>query len=374
MPVGRTLLPIASSGVSPSINGIYPFQGVISGMNDIITFAEIFNNAKLPYIGEQATTYMVSTGTRHILAIKNYVGGTGGELWVWGLNTFGAIGGSTQYQWTRIGSDSDWTWVAAAGNASYAIRAGRLYVTGLNTNGQLGDGTTTNKSVFTQIGSDTDWEKVSGGSQYAIAIKGGDLLTTGNNNLFRTGLNTSVGNTTTWTVANNTNTWEWIAGGITHGAAITDDGRMFTWGSNANGRTGRNTTVGTTNIPTQEHLAATDWVQVECSNATSLARKTDGTVWGCGSPAGSVWGTNAQLTVFTQEVLGDTDWTWIATQGANSQFALKSNGTVWTSGFSTVNLQQSTVNTFAQFGTDTNWKINFFGNKDGFSQQMALFK
>jgi alpha-tubulin suppressor-like RCC1 family protein len=374
MPIGRTLLPIASGGSPPSTSGIYPFQGAITGMNDIITFAEIFNNAKLPYIGEQATTYMIATGFRHVLAIKNFVSGTGGELWVWGFNSSGSIGGSTNYQWTRIGVDSDWTWVSAAGNSSYAIRAGRLYVTGENSNGELGNGTTTDVSVFTQVGSDTDWEKVSGGSLFGVAIKNGDLLTTGFNNSFRTGLNTSVGVTNTWTVANNTETWEWISGGIIHGAAITDDGRMFTWGTNLNGRTARNTAVGTTNIPTQEFLGDTDWVQVECSNASTIARKTSGTVWGCGVGAGSVWGSVAQVTVFNQEALGDTDWVWIANQGANAQFALKSDGTIWTSGFNIANLQQSTVNTFAQFGSETDWKTNFFGNKNGFSQQMALLK
>ncbi len=52
----------------------------------------------------------------------------------------------------QIGSDTDWSYVAAGYDHVLAIRAdGTLWAWGRNHRGQLGDGTTVNKNVPTQI-------------------------------------------------------------------------------------------------------------------------------------------------------------------------------------------------------------------------------
>jgi alpha-tubulin suppressor-like RCC1 family protein len=89
-----------------------------------------------------------STGDRHTIATK-----TNGELWTWGYNTSGQLGnGETTNRHTPVQEDSvsdDWSSLSAGGMAhSTAIRSnGRLWVWGGNSQGQLGDGSTTDNLI-----------------------------------------------------------------------------------------------------------------------------------------------------------------------------------------------------------------------------------
>ena len=377
MPIGRTLLPIASAGSSSSTNGIYVFEAntlAAATINDIGSLNDMPNS--IPFLGEKATTYMASVGNRHGAAIKNFVSGTGGELWVWGIDVTGSIGGSTNYQWTRIGTDSDWEMVTAAGVSTLAIKAGALYVTGLNTNGQLGDGTTTNVLTFTQIGVDTDWEFVESNGITSIAIKGGALYACGSNVDYMTGNGTTnAGNTTTWTLINNTETWSYVAVGRYACMAVTTTGKIFSWGRNISGVTARGTTSGFTTSPTQIG-SDTNWVMCAVGNQTSFALKTDGTLWGAGlASGGSIWGSSpAAATTFQQDSSGDMDWDWVDCCSANSIFARKTNGTLWCSGLTPANMLYTNVNTLTQIGTGTNWKSRYRMNTSGFTGENCFIK
>jgi alpha-tubulin suppressor-like RCC1 family protein len=373
MAIGSVKLPLsAGTGPPPSPqNGAYPFNGSVNSISDVAIIGELLDS--LPFIGEVSSIHKIATGLSHLVAIKNFVVGTGGELWVFGINTNGAIGGATEYVWERIGSDSDWTDIAAAGTSSYAIRAGRLYVTGQNNAGQLGNGSTTNVATFTQIGTDTNWTFVSAGETWAAAVKGGNLLTCGSNANFRTGLNTNSGNQTTWTVANNTQTWLNTSCGRNHGAGVTTDGKLFSWGLNSLGRTGQGTTAGSTQIPTQIG-SDTNWILSSTCNANIYALKSTGTLWGAGFAGGSIWG-NSTPTSMTQESLGDTNWDWVASTGASGIYARKTTGTLWSSGAFPGNLISTTaLFQLNQVGTDTNWKKEFVGNTNGNQAQITFIK
>ena len=56
-------------------------------------------------------------------------------------------------------------------NHSLGIRAdGRLFAWGGNGNGQLGDGTTTNRLTPTLIGTDT-WQEIAGGGSHSLGLR-----------------------------------------------------------------------------------------------------------------------------------------------------------------------------------------------------------
>src|SRR5262249_28699147 len=61
---------------------------------------------------------------------------------------------------TQIGSDVDWTALDVGWSTACAIRGGKLYCWGVNESGELGDGTTTSQPSPEQIGSATDWLEV----------------------------------------------------------------------------------------------------------------------------------------------------------------------------------------------------------------------
>jgi alpha-tubulin suppressor-like RCC1 family protein len=62
----------------------------------------------------------------------------------------------------RVGKDADWTQISAAGDQACGIRAGAIYCWGDNYFGQLGDGTTLDRSAPVRVGSESDWQAVAG--------------------------------------------------------------------------------------------------------------------------------------------------------------------------------------------------------------------
>lgn len=108
-------------------------------------------------------------------------GHAAGQLWTWGLNSHGQVGDgttgdrSTPFQvWI---SGTGWRQVAAGGQHTVAIAAnGTLWAWGWNAGGQLGDGTTTDRLVPVQIGTDTDWIAVAAGFDHTLAIKANGTL------------------------------------------------------------------------------------------------------------------------------------------------------------------------------------------------------
>ena len=165
---------------------------------------------------------------------------------------------------------------------------------GINSNGQLGDGTTNHRYAPAQIGSGTDWTSISAGSNYSLARKSG---TSSSNPYFvqtvwAWGANGAGqlgdGSTTARHVPTQTgiiNTWAYIETGEAHSLGIRTDGTLWVWGYNQYGQIGDGTTTNRY-VPIQIG-SATDWsfATVKAGEAHIVARKTDGTLW--------AWGYNA---------------------------------------------------------------------------------
>jgi alpha-tubulin suppressor-like RCC1 family protein len=78
------------------------------------------------------------------------------SLWSWGLNDGGQLGDGTTMNKNypvRVGSTNDWQELVSGGGAfSLALKTdGMLWAWGNNYHGQLGDGTTTNRTVPTLL-------------------------------------------------------------------------------------------------------------------------------------------------------------------------------------------------------------------------------
>jgi alpha-tubulin suppressor-like RCC1 family protein len=102
---------------------------------------------------------------------------------------YGIGGGSLQkwnyiYNPTAVGVETTWRMIAATGSGHQcAIRSDNtLACMGSNNSGQLGDGTTTQKSVLTTIGTFADWQIVATGNAHTCGIRnGGELYCWGDN-------------------------------------------------------------------------------------------------------------------------------------------------------------------------------------------------
>jgi len=103
-----------------------------------------------------------------------------GTLWGWGENSYGMVGKGVGDHTTikyespvQIGSDTDWAQVSDGGVHAAAIKTdGTLYTWGNNWYGQLGHGDTTQRLEPVQVGSGTTWASVScAEAYYTMAMK-----------------------------------------------------------------------------------------------------------------------------------------------------------------------------------------------------------
>jgi alpha-tubulin suppressor-like RCC1 family protein len=121
-------------------------------------------------IGALSTWSNVSAGQdKHCLAIK-----TDGTLWTWGRNYHGQLGqGTTTDRSSPVQVGALTTWLSIAGGRyhSMAIKTdGAMWAWGHNQYGQLGQGDTSHRSSPVQIGALTTWSKIAGGGFFCTAI------------------------------------------------------------------------------------------------------------------------------------------------------------------------------------------------------------
>lgn len=124
-----------------------------------------------------------------------------GELWCWGIDTFGQLGNggtnTTATSPTRVGSATDWA-NPNAGPAHTCARkqTGRLYCWGSDANGQVGDGPPRAEGVASPVpvaGGHQDWSAPAVDGYHVCARRGGSLYCWGDNQwgqLGRTGSST----------------------------------------------------------------------------------------------------------------------------------------------------------------------------------------
>lgn len=173
------------------------------------------------------------------------------------------------------------TKISAGGSVSLAILPDKTVVGwGLNTSGQLGDGTTTNKSVPTPVVGLTNVVSVhtSGNSSYAIT-EDGKVYGWGSNymNPIHAGAFSAVVEPRLIPELEGA---KYITSWDNSHAVIKEDGSVWTWGANKLGRLGgvANADVST---PTKV-VGLEDIVAFEFSSNMSIALKSDGTLLALG--------------------------------------------------------------------------------------------
>jgi alpha-tubulin suppressor-like RCC1 family protein len=112
-------------------------------------------------------------------------------------------------------------------------------------------------------------------------------------------------------------TWSQVAISEFSTCAIASTGRLYCWGSNAQGQIGLGTTGMPVTTPTAISNASTDWTSVALHSTRVIARRGNGTLW--------TWG---GLVATPTAVDAATDWEeglWVS----NSWCGRKTSGAVW---------------------------------------------
>ena len=164
----------------------------------------------------------VSAGITHTAAVK-----TDGTLWTWGTSSEGGIGANALFSrsspGTVAGGGTTWKQVSAGGYLVAAIKTdGTLWTWGANWFGQLGNGTTSNRSSpNSTVGGGTDWSSVSCGAYHISATKtDGKIYTVGRNNWGQLGNGTTINRSSPVTVTGGITTWTQVSAGSYHTAGI----------------------------------------------------------------------------------------------------------------------------------------------------------
>ncbi|MBR4544481.1 MAG: Ig-like domain-containing protein [Oscillibacter sp.] len=199
-------------------------------------------------------------------------------LWTWGSNNYGQLGdGTTTDRSFPVKIMDSVSGVSLSDFQSAAICAdGSLWMWGCNEYGQLGDGTTTNRSTPVKIMDDVS--AVSLGYYHSAALRpDGSLWTWGRNDYGQLGDGTTINQSTPIKTMDNVFS---ISLGNYHSAALRPDGSLWTWGYNYYGALGNGTeTHSSTPVKILDDVSS-----VSLGGTYSSAIRTDGSLW--------VWGNN----------------------------------------------------------------------------------
>jgi len=255
-----------------------------------------------------------------------------GRLFTWGTGTAGQLGNNSttaQYSPVQIGTSS-WSQINLNPGHILALRTdGALFTWGVNTSGELGDGTTLNRSSPVQIGT-SSWSqlKSGNGNQVSFAVRtDGALFAWGLNSTGQLGDGTTVSKSSPVQIG--TSSWTLVYGAtqtvtnIVLTLAIRSDGGLFAWGSNTTGVLGDGTT---TNKSSPVQIGTSSWTQVISSRTTTIALRTDGALftWGQASTGGI--GDNTTVNKSSPVQIGTSSWIQVyATPGLLTFSALRSD-------------------------------------------------
>jgi len=155
-------------------------------------------------------------------------------------------------------------------DSSFALETEAL-AWGNNTNGRLGDDTTTERSSpVTVVGSITNWASVSAGAIHSLGVTdSGIAYAWGNNGNGRLGDDTITDRSSPVTVIGGITDWVGVSAGNSHSLGVTDSGIAYAWGNNPDGRLGDGTTTQRTS-PVTVIGGITDWASVSGGGRHSL--------------------------------------------------------------------------------------------------------
>lgn len=228
-------------------------------------------------IGVFENMEMVYSGEEHSCGLKQ-----DGTMWCWGMGTYTPVQIGTSSNWITIegrcalnSSGELWCWddfrdsdgivlidntgwrdIDISGGwdkATCLIKQddGSRWCWGINTDGRLGNGTTSDVPVLSQMGKDTGWVDLSGGADHICGLNEDKTISCWGYDRFRIGAGGNVDHQLYPQPIYGNKQWLQLDTGSVHSCAIRDDHSLWCWGRGDDGQlgTGRTGNDASSNIP-----------------------------------------------------------------------------------------------------------------------------
>lgn len=280
----------------------------------------------------KASWFSVSVQSCGVNAIK-----TDGSIWGWGRNTCGYIGNNSTLTVNspvqEISSSNNWSYIFQSGFLSLGYDAiktdGTLWGWGYNLWGRLGDDTLISRSSPVQeITSSTNWCYASSGTHARTAIKtDGTLWSSGFNSSGQLGTNNTVCYSSPVQEISSSTDWCTTSTGFCTTVALKTDGTIWGWGRSLLAGVCICNAIDFNSSPLQEITSSTNWCCAFTNYTLTNAIKTDGTLWQWGTGGSTILqnGLYAALSSPTQEFTSKTDWTY-ANAGTAHAYGVRAIG------------------------------------------------
>ena len=278
-----------------------------------------------PDLPADFTYLQVSAGAYHSLAL-----GSDGNAYAWGANSNGQLGNGTTSSYrtapvrvktpdrkTYPDLPADFTYLQVSAGNSHSLAVGsdgNVYAWGYNYNGQLGDGTNTDKNApvrvrkpdrktYPDLPADFTYLQVSAGGIHSLALgSDGNVYAWGYNYNGQLGDGTSTTRYAPVRVKTPDRkaypdlpadfTYLQVSAGIDHSLAVGSDGYAWAWGCNGSGNLGNNSSASYLNpVPARVRDPASpkdaskglQAAQLSAGDHDSLAVGSDGNAWAWGN-------------------------------------------------------------------------------------------
>lgn len=301
-------------------------------------------------LGANKTFCAVNSGVNFNVAISRQ-----GRLWSWGVNNTGQLGDNTVVsKLTPVsvgGAAKTFCTLSTGFNQTLAIdRNGRIWGWGVNSNGNLGDNTITNKSTPVSIGGAAKtFCKIAAGLTQSFGItQTGKLWAWGRGNSGGLGTNALNNRSTPVSVAGANKTFCFVQARAFNdgGCALDKNGSIWCWGENLVGQLGTNSTT-SYSTPVKVSGANKTFCDIAMYMDSSFAIDKYGILWSWGNNVNGILGTGSKQCFSTPvKVFGTTKTFCEIYSKYQGVAAVDKNGIIWCWGVQTNYVGQLGNNAF----------------------------
>ena len=268
----------ASSSIPLKVSDLTTAVGITAASNHTVA---LLKDGTMKYWGivDEYDSVFASELQADAAEARNIVGITAGGLMSYCLFLADGMVRCDDYFLSALGPMN--AVAVAIGNYHLCLlQDGTVQCAGANTDGELGDGTTTDSDVPVTVANLTDVVAISAGYYHTCAVlTGGAVKCWGGNDFGQLGNGSTTPSPVPVAVSTITNAVAVVGGGV-HTCAVLTDGTVRCWGDNRNGQLGDGTTVDSSVPVTVRNIASPAAVVAGGSSTCAVLSDRTATCWG----------------------------------------------------------------------------------------------